>query len=108
MERATAVLEGVVNFFIILVESFLGLRFLFKFLGANADNGFVEWLYRNSDGLLDPFRSIFPVEVIDGRYVVEFSTLFAMLAYALIGYLVLALVRALSPVEPVTVKKIRK
>ncbi len=86
-----------VNFFIAVVEGFLGLRFILKLFGANANAGFVQWVYDMSSELLAPFRGIFPTRVIDNEYVIEFSTLFAMLVYALIGLLALAIIAAVTP-----------
>lgn len=55
---------NLLNFFTVVVESILGLRFLLKLFGANAGNGFVSWVYEMSDVLLDPFRGIFPAKVL--------------------------------------------
>lgn len=97
MQRAAELVKGLTNFFIGIVEVFLGVRFLFRLLGANPNNGFVSWLYDVSGQLLEPFRGIFPVEAVEPGYVLEFSTLFAMVAYGLLGFLVLTLVDALLP-----------
>lgn len=110
MHRAADLLQNLTNVFIGVVTAFLGLRFIFRLFNASTANGFVEWLYSVSNQLLEPFRGIFPVAEIEPGYVVEFSTLFAMVAYALIGFLVLALVGALRPAveEQTTKKKTRK
>jgi len=97
MKRAAELVQGLTNFFIGIVEVFLGVRFLFRLLGANSNNAFVSWLYDVSGQLLEPFRGIFPVEAVEPGYVLEFSTLFAMVAYGLLGFLILTLVDALLP-----------
>jgi len=74
-----------------LVEAFLALRFIMKMFGANADNGFVSWLYEMSSVLLDPFRGIFPTTVFQNTFVFEFSTLFAIVIYAIAAILIFAL-----------------
>lgn len=88
--------ETLLNFFVTVVEGILGLRFLLKLFGANASSGFVNWVYEMSDGLLDPFRGIFPTQVFENRYVLEFSTLFAMLMYAVIALVLLWLIRVVT------------
>lgn len=88
-----------------LVEGFLGLRFILKLFGANPDNGFVSWLYEMSGVLLDPFRGIFPTTVYKNSFVVEFSTLFAMVIYAIVAILILAL---LDLVTVSSAKKVKK
>lgn len=97
MYRAAELVQGLTNVFVAVVEVFLGLRFIFRLFGANPANDFVRWLYDISSELLEPFRGIFPTETIQPGFVIEFSTLFAMVAYGLLGFLILALVDALLP-----------
>jgi YggT family protein len=87
---------NLVNLFTAVVESFLGLRFLLRLFGAN-QTGFVQWVYNMSDGLLAPFRGIFPTTVLEDRYVLEFSTLFAMLMYAILALILVWLINLVSP-----------
>lgn len=98
---------NLLNFFTGVVEGFLGLRFILKLFGANAANGFVNWIYEMSGVLLEPFRGIFPARVFENQYVFEFTTLFAMLMYAIVALLLMWLIRAVTP-EPVTVVKKRR
>lgn len=104
---------NLVNVFFGLVEGILGLRFFLKLFGANPNNGFVDWVYEMSGVLLEPFRGIFPAKVFENQYVLEFSTLFAMLVYALIALLIIALINAVTPVpvadaKTTVVKKTRR
>lgn len=95
------IVENFTNLFILVVESFLGLRFFLKLLGANGDNVFVSWVYDMSDVLLQPFRGIFPTHQFENSFIFEFSTLFAMLMYAIAGMLVIALVDTVTrPTTP--------
>lgn len=77
-----------VNIIVGLVELILLLRFLLRLLGANPAAPFASWLYATSAPLLEPFRGLFPSPVIERGLVLEFSTLFAILIYALFGWLV--------------------
>lgn len=83
---------NLINVFVGLVEGFLGFRFLLRLFGANDTNSFVKWVYDMSSVLLDPFRGIFPTKVFENRFVLEFSTLFAMLVYAVLALLVLGVI----------------
>lgn len=85
-----------INFIVGIIEVFLGFRFLFKLFGASQSAPFVNWLYATTEPLLNPFSGIFPSPVLQGRYLVEFTTLVALLVYMLIGYLLIQLVMALS------------
>jgi hypothetical protein len=62
-----------------------------KLLGANAAAPIVRWIYETSTSLLSPFGHAFPT-VASGRVVIEFTTLFAILIFALIQYFIVRLV----------------
>ncbi len=82
-----------INLLVSIVELVLGFRFFMRIFGANPAAPFVRWIYDNSQPILYPFRGIFPPEVINGGYVFEFTTLFAMVAYAVLGFLIIELMR---------------
>lgn len=96
MNLNTKLVENLTNFFVGIVQVFLGLRFVLRLFNANTANEFVAWLYRVTDQLLEPFRGIFPVREVQPGFEVEFSTLFAMLVYAIIGVLIITLVNTLT------------
>jgi hypothetical protein len=89
MDRSYRLLTFLINTIVTVVEIFLGLRFLLKLLGANPATPFVDWIYDTSQPLLTPFAGIFPSPVIDGQFVLEFSSLFAIIIYWLVAFLVL-------------------
>lgn len=78
--------------FAVIIFSFVGIllmfRFVLKFLGANEVSPFVAFIYENTQPLLEPFLFAFPTPSISGRFVIEFTTLFAMFVYAFISYLI--------------------
>lgn len=86
-----------------LAELILGLRFILKLFGANGSNDFVNWVYETSAAVLDPFRGIFPTQVFKSTFVIEFSTLFAIIIYALIAMLLVFVVELIT--QPVAHKK---
>jgi hypothetical protein len=86
-----------------LAELILGLRFILKLFGANASNVFVNWVYETSAAVLDPFRGIFPTQVFKSAFVIEFSTLFAIIIYALIAMLLVYVVELIT--HPISHKK---
>ncbi|WP_291379074.1 YggT family protein [Demequina sp.] len=95
--RINLLVTRILEFLFTLVGAFLLLRFVLKLFGANEDNGFVSWWYEMSGVLLDPFRGVFPTETYQSQYVLEFSTLFALLVYGLAYLLIVALINAITP-----------
>ena len=85
-------IQALVDVFISIAEAILGLRVIFRLFAANANNSFVHWIYQTSDTLMSPFRGIFPQVNISNGHVLDISALFAMLVWAVVGYLILALI----------------
>jgi uncharacterized protein YggT (Ycf19 family) len=78
-----------------IVEGLLAIRFLLRFLAANPNNAFVNFIYDITAPLVAPFRNIFAPLVTDGS-VLEWSTLVAMLVYAVVGGLIISAISAAS------------
>lgn len=78
---------GIVFYFI---EALLLLRFVLILLGANLANPFASWVLNASNTLLSPFANIFP-KVNVGGFAIDFTVLFALIVYVLLGQLILRL-----------------
>jgi len=88
----------IVYYILGIIESLLILRLVFKALGANAESGFVSFIYSTSGFFITPFTSIFPVATGQGVTTVsilEPAVIVAIIVYALIAWGVSALVKAL-------------
>lgn len=95
-------LVKLLNLFLAIVGFFLLLRFLFRLLSANSATPFVAWIYDISSTLMSPFRGIFPnptVPTAQGTAIFDVVALVAFIAYALLVYLLIALIDAVPP-EP--------
>lgn len=81
-------------------EVMLAIRFLLRVLGANPENPFATFTYGLTNPLVWPFASLFGTPQA-GVAAFEWSTIFAMIMYWLIGWLVTKLL-ALIWDRPVT------
>ena len=90
------IVSTLVNIVFGIIEFLLLLRFIFKFVVANLSTPFVAWIYSTSASLVSPFAKIVP-DLKLGQFVVDFSTLVALIVYAFIGYLILRLFSYVSP-----------
>ncbi|MCB9813327.1 MAG: YggT family protein [Pseudomonadales bacterium] len=81
-------LKELSNFVFSLVEVSLIIRFLLKLFGANTQSQFVSFIYQNTIPLLSPFLLAFPSPNVNGKFILEFTTLFAIFVYAFVSYLV--------------------
>ena len=83
---------NMVNMFVGLAELGLLLRVVLRFFNANPDATFVHWVYTNTGVLLEPVRNAFPSFGATNRgWVIDFVALFAMVAYAAGGYVLVGL-----------------
>ncbi|HVB20858.1 MAG TPA: YggT family protein [Ktedonobacteraceae bacterium] len=82
----------IVYFVLAVLEVLLLLRFLFRLLGANQGSSFVLFLYNLTHVFVGPFNGIFNDQAL-GQSVFEFSTIVAMIVYALIAWGIVSLCR---------------
>ena len=88
-------LKRVASTAIALIEFILALRFILELLGANPVAPFVAWVYNMTDGFVAPFSGAFQSLNVGG-FVLDLSTVFAMIGYAIIGGIVSWLLGFLS------------
>lgn len=74
-----------------VIESLIAIRAVLKLLAANPRSGFASLIYGVTDPFVAPFTGLFREPRLDGS-VLEFSSLVAILVYALLAF---ALVRLL-------------
>lgn len=79
-----------------IVEFLLIIRVLLKFLGASTQAPFVRWIYETTTPLLSPFEGMFPTSSLTTSFVLEVSTLFALITFALIGMVIETIIHQLT------------
>jgi len=90
------VIRMLVNIVFGVIELLLTLRFIFKFFVVNAGTPFVAWTYGASASLVSPFARILP-DLKLGGFVIDFSTLVALVVFALVGGLILQVFSYVGP-----------
>ena len=79
-----------------IVEVIIGLRVIFRVLGSR-DTGVVTFIYRISDPLVSPWRGL-ASDSVNGSHVVEWSSIIAMVVYAVAAALVIRMLLRASRV----------
>lgn len=85
------------------IEMLIGLRFALRLLGANPENGLVNWVYDWSTPFVAPFSNIFGQEAtVTGQGVVTPSVFdwTALIAFVVIGLIVSLIGRAFGRTTP--------
>ena len=85
--------ERVVYFLVSLLEVLLLFRFVLSLLGANRGNGFADFIFGMSAPFIQPFLNLFNYQTAYGVSRFELETLVAAIAYAVLGALIVALIR---------------
>lgn len=89
---------GFISLIFGFIETLVALRFTMRLIGADPTNGFVNWVYDWSAPLVAPFAGIFgqhsPLSGLSvaAQSVFEWTSLIALLVYALIGALILRII----------------
>jgi uncharacterized protein YggT (Ycf19 family) len=78
-----------------LITILIAIRFVLKLLGASLQSGFVTFIYSLTDGLVAPFRAIFPATSGQSS-TVDVASLVAIVVYALVGWGLVSLVKLIT------------
>ena len=97
MARRSTSLNWIINSIYLLVgllEILLGLRFLLRVSGANAENSFAQVIYNLSAPFVAPFSTLFVSPTSsDAANIFDVNVLIAMLVYAIACWIVVSLIR---------------
>jgi hypothetical protein len=91
-------IAGILSAIVGFIELLLGLRFVFRLVGANPGNGFVDWIYDWSTPLAAPFAGIFGQDAtvagegVAAQSVFDWTALIALVVYGLAGGIIIRLV----------------
>ena len=73
-----------------ILEALLAFRFILKFLAANPNAGFTDFIYDVTHPFVAPFLNVFRINRIEGN-VLEWTTLLAMVVYWLLAWAIIKL-----------------
>lgn len=76
---------SLVGLFLVVTEIFLAVRFVLHFFAVNPTNGFAQWIFNSTSGIVSPFRGTFTQTVTGHPHYVDLPTLFIMAGYAVVG-----------------------
>lgn len=76
-----------------IISALIVIRTILLALGANAANGFVNFIYKLSEPLVRPFLSMFSTEINYkvGRF--EYESIVAIIVYCVIAAILVAIIR---------------
>lgn len=80
-----------INGLVGIIEAAFVLRLILELLGASPSSAFVAAVYEITGRLLGPFAGAFPNFSLGVGFVIDVSTIVAMIGYAIVGWLVIRL-----------------
>ena len=92
--------QRIIWFIVGLINILLAIRFILLLLGANRDAGFVDFIYGITSPLVAPFVGIFG-EPTYGRFMLDWSSLLAMVIYTLIAWGIVKLLTLSRPQDEI-------
>jgi len=95
IKKTFNLLERAVKRILWVVELFLFLRLLLKFLGASSEAFAVNLIYKYSDILISPFRFIFQDIYWSGR-IIELATISTMIGYVIFIFVIFKILSVFS------------
>lgn len=75
----------VVYALVVVIVVVLLMAFVLRLFGASTDASFTQWVYRNAESMMRPFRGIFPVKELGEASVLDVSLLFGAIMYLLLA-----------------------
>ncbi|MBI4079343.1 MAG: YggT family protein [Candidatus Levybacteria bacterium] len=82
-----------------VIALMLTLRVILRLLAANPQTPFVTWVYSASDGLISPFRGMFPNLALSNTAFFDIVAVVSLVVYAVLFYLLRSLVDAALSAE---------
>ena len=91
--------KKIIYYLLGILEVLFAFRLVFKVLGANPDNEFVNVIYRITNIFLKPFEGIFSTTVKEGmetKAILEPSLLIAIVVYAVLAWGIIKLIEVIG------------
>lgn len=84
---------------LLIIETLISIRFIFKLIGADPNNGVVKGIYEISGIFVDPFKGIVSGNWYIGDFYIDVDAIIALIVYMIMAFIVVELIKVFSPPE---------
>jgi hypothetical protein len=98
-KKAVFQVHQVIWYILGVIEVLLAFRFFLKIITTSTASAFVNFIYNLSEIFVFPFKGIV-ADSVSSRSIVEWSTVIAMIVWAVAALLIIYLVDLANPVSP--------
>lgn len=81
---------------LLIIETLISLRFVFKLVGANSANWIVKFVYELSSIFVQPFVGILDGDWRLGKFYIDVDALVALLIYMIVAFVVVEIIKVFS------------
>lgn len=81
---------------LLIIETIISLRFVFKLVGANSSNWIVKFVYELSNIFVHPFVGVLDGDWNIGRFCIDVDALVALLIYMIVAFVVVEVIKVFS------------
>ncbi|MDD3662042.1 MAG: YggT family protein [Candidatus Dojkabacteria bacterium] len=82
---------------LVLIETIISVRFVFRLIDANADNTIVAWVYQVSDAFVWPFQGIVTADVEIAGFFIDVDAIVALVMYMFIAFVIAEIIKIFAP-----------
>ncbi|MDF1542694.1 MAG: YggT family protein [Anaerosomatales bacterium] len=101
-------ITGIISWISGAIEVILAFRFGLLLFGANPEAAFVDFIYRIAAPFMVPFEAVFGVTETRMGSIFDWSTLLAILVYAVVAWGLTSLIRNVGYSSSTTVEQVEK
>lgn len=81
---------------VVLAQLLIGLRLIMKFVDADPENALTNWVLKNSEPIIEPFKGLVQEYYEVAGFTVEATSVVAIVCLGLIGYILSQMVKTFS------------
>ena len=85
---------------LIFIEIVIGIRIVFRLVGAEEGKFIVDAVYAVSDIFVKPFEGVVSAEWSVASFTIDVDALVALAIYMILGFAVIELIKVFSPSQP--------
>lgn len=82
---------------LLIIETVVSIRFVFKLIGASDSNFIVRTVYEISDIFVDPFVGIVTGDWEFGRFFIDVDALITLVLFMIVAFVVIEIIHAFTP-----------
>lgn len=90
------VLSKILYTILLIIETVIAIRVVFKFINAEAANQLVGFVYSLSENFVKPFGGIITNNIKLGKFTIDTTAILALIVYMVIAFILVEMIKVFS------------